>query len=69
VTDPAEQAILAALDDWPGGRPPTPRALQEAAAGGLSPELMAAAFWRLVHSGTLVFDGNARVKLNDIPRS
>jgi hypothetical protein len=28
---------------------------------------MSRAFWRLVESGQLVFDGNARVKLNDIP--
>jgi hypothetical protein len=28
---------------------------------------MSLAFWRLVKSGQLVFDGNAKVKLNDIP--
>lgn len=66
--DPVEQAILAALAGWPSGRPPTPRALQQAAAEDRSPELVSAAFWRLVERGTLVFDGSARVKLNDIPR-
>lgn len=45
----------------------TPRALQEAASQGRPPDLMSAAFWRLVNHGTLVFDGNARVKLNDVP--
>lgn len=69
MSDPVEQAILAALAGWSGGRAPTPRALQQAAAEGRAPELVAAAFWRLVERGTLVFDGSARVKLNDIPGS
>lgn len=68
MSDPVEQAILAALAGWSGARPPTPRALQQAAAGDQPPELVSAAFWRLVKRGTLVFDGSARVKLNDIPR-
>ena len=63
----AEESILAALARYPTGSPPTPRALQEAASGGKPPELMSRAFWQLVKRGTLVFDGNARVKLNDVP--
>jgi hypothetical protein len=64
----AEQAILSTLAAHPDAHhPPTPRALQQAARAELPPELLSAAFWRLVQSGRLVFDGNARVKFNDIP--
>ena len=66
-TAAAEQAILSALAGYPGGQPPTPRSLQEAAADGRPPEVMARAFWRLVERGQVVFDGSARVKLNDVP--
>jgi hypothetical protein len=34
---------------------------------GRSSEVMSLAFWRLVKSGQLVFDGSGKVKLNDIP--
>jgi hypothetical protein len=63
----AEAAILLALSNYPSDRPPTPRALQDSANEGGPPEIMSTAFWRLVARGTLVFDGNAKVKLNDIP--
>ena len=66
-TASAEQAILSILAEYPADGAPTPRVLQEAAADGRPPELMARAFWLLVERGTLVFDGNARVKLNDTP--
>ena len=66
-TAAAEESILSALGNFPSGDPPTPRALQEAASLGRPPDLMSAAFWRLVNHGTLVFDGNAKVKLNDVP--
>jgi hypothetical protein len=66
----AEEAILSTLGRYPSGRPPTPRALQEAAGYGRPSDVMSRAFWRLVERGTLVFDGNARVKLNDVsPRA
>ena len=63
----AEESILAALARCTSSSPPTPRTLQEAASDGRPPELMSEAFWQLVKRGTLVFDGNARVKLNDVP--
>jgi hypothetical protein len=63
----AEQAILTTLATYPSGKPPTPRELEQAASKGRSSEVMSLAFWRLVESGQLVFDGNAKVKLNDIP--
>jgi hypothetical protein len=63
----AEQAILTTLATYPSGKPPTPRELEQAAREGRSSEVMSLAFWRLVKSGQLVFDGNAKVKLNDIP--
>jgi hypothetical protein len=63
----AEQAILTALGTYPSGKPPTPRELEQAASKGRSSEIVSLAFWRLVRSGQLVFDGNAKVKLNDIP--
>jgi hypothetical protein len=63
----AEQAILSTLATYQDGRPPTPRALQQAAAEGRPPELTSIAFWQLVESGHLVFDLSGRVKLNDIP--
>lgn len=61
----AEEAILSSLGSYPSGHSPTPRALQEAARDGRRPDVMSRAFWRLVERGTIVFDGNARVKLND----
>ena len=67
VVRDAEQAMLAALATYPSGNPPTPRELEQAARAGRPAEVMSRAFWRLVESGQLVFDGNARVKLNDIP--
>ena len=67
VVRDAEQAILATLATYPSGNPPTPRELEQAASAGRSSEVMSLAFWRLVKSGRLVFDGNAKVKLNDIP--
>ncbi len=66
-TAAAEESILSTLARYPSGSPPTPRALQEAASEGRPPQLMSRAFWRLVKHSTLVFDGNARVKLNDVP--
>jgi hypothetical protein len=63
----AELAILARLATYPSDGPPTPRELEQAASTGRSSEVMSLAFWRLVKSGQLVFDGNAKVKLNDIP--
>ncbi len=63
----AELAILAHLATYPSDSPPTPRELGQAASAGRSSEVMSLAFWRLVKSGQLVFDGNAKVKLNDIP--
>jgi hypothetical protein len=63
----AEQTILTTLATYPSGKPPTPRELEQAAMEGRSSEVMSLAFWRLVESGQLVFDGNAKVKLNDIP--
>jgi hypothetical protein len=63
----AEQAILTTLATYPSGKPPTARELEQAASKGRSSEVMSLAFWRLVESGQLVFDGNAKVKLNDIP--
>jgi len=66
----AEEAILSSLGRYPSGHPPTPRALQEAAGDGRLPDVMSRAFWRLVDRGTLVFDGNAKVKLNEVsPRA
>lgn len=59
--------MLAALATYPSGSPPTPRELKQAASTGRSSEVMSLAFWRLVKSGQLVFDGNAKVKLSDIP--
>ena len=67
VVRDAEQAMLAALRTYPSGNPPTPRELEQAASAGRSSEVMSLAFWGLVRSGQLVFDGNAKVKLNDIP--
>ena len=67
VVRDAEQAVLATLATYPSGNPPTPRELEQAASAGRSSEVMSLAFWRLVKSGRLVFDGNAKVKLNDIP--
>jgi hypothetical protein len=34
---------------------------------GRPSEVMTLAFWRLVESGQLVFDGRAKVKVNGIP--
>ena len=65
----AEQAILSTLATYADGCPPTPRALQQAAAEGRPPELTSIAFWHLVENGQLVFDLSGRVKLNDIPPS
>jgi hypothetical protein len=67
VVRDAEQAILATLAAYPSRNAPTPRELEQAASAGRSSEIMSLAFWRLVKSGRLVFDGNANVKLNDIP--
>jgi len=67
VVRDAERAILARLATYPTDSPPTPRDLEQAASIGRSSEVMSLAFWRLVKSGQLVFDGNAKVKLNDIP--
>jgi len=63
----AEQAILATLATYPSGAPPTSRELERAASMGRPSEVMTLAFWRLVKCGQLVFDGNAKIKLNDIP--
>ena len=63
----AERAILSTLATYPSGDPPTPRELEKAASMGRPPEVMTRAFWRLVESGQLVFDGRAKVKVNDIP--
>jgi hypothetical protein len=67
VVRDAAQAMLATLATYPSGNPPTPRELERAASAGRSSEVMSLAFWRRVKSGRLVFDSNAKVKLNDIP--